>query len=88
MKYLNAEDILPEQILKEIQKYVHGGVIYIPTPEERHKKWGQSSGSREYLNSRNEEIRQRFSKGASMDELSDLFHLSRHSIKKIIYSKK
>ncbi|MZQ80999.1 hypothetical protein GQF01_02455 [Paenibacillus sp. 5J-6] len=88
MKYLNAEDILPEQILKEIQKYVHGGVIYIPTPEEWRKKWGQSSGSREYLNTRNEEIRQKFSKGASMDELSDLFYLSRHSIKKIIYSKK
>lgn len=88
MKYLNAEHILPQQMVREIQKYIHGGVIYIPTPEEWRKKWGQRSGSRGGLNSRNEEIRQRFSKGASMDELADLFYLSRHSIKKIIYSKK
>ncbi|MEK8130703.1 CD3324 family protein [Paenibacillus filicis] len=87
MKYINAETIFPQQLLKEIQTYIPGGILYIPKPEESHEKWGQSSGSREYLNTRNEEIRQRFSKGSSMDELSDAFCLSYHSIKKIVYSK-
>ncbi len=89
MKYVNGESIFPEQLLKEIQKYIqHGGIVYIPKPKGLHKKWGQHSGSRHYLDTRNEEIRSKFLKGASMEELSDLFCLSYHSIKKIFYSKK
>lgn len=88
MKYVNGESIFPQHLLQEIQKYMqHGGIVYIPTSEGFHKKWGQRSGSRKYLGTRNEKIRERFSKGASMDELSDQFCLSYHSIKKIIYSK-
>ncbi|WP_282937263.1 CD3324 family protein [Paenibacillus sp. RC67] len=88
MKYVNAEAIFPKELLNEIQKYVHGGIIYIPNPEGTHKKWGEKSGSRTYLNARNEEIREKFSNGASIHQLSDLFCLSCDSIKKIIYSKK
>lgn len=29
MKYVNADVILPEVLLKEIQKYIHGGMLYI-----------------------------------------------------------
>ncbi|MBD3919837.1 hypothetical protein H8B09_13830 [Paenibacillus sp. PR3] len=88
MKYINAASILPNHVLKEIQKYVHGGVIYIPAPEDSRKKWGQQSGGRHFLSTRNDEIRQRFSAGISMQELSDIYCLSYHSIKKIIYSKR
>lgn len=88
MKYVNAETILPQELLNEIQKYTHGVILYIPNPEGLHKKWGENSGGRQYLNARNEEIREKFSKGVSIDQLSDLFCLSSYSIKKIIYSKK
>jgi len=88
MKYTNAVTVFPEKLLKEIQKYVKGGIIYIPAPEEMHKKWGQNSGSRKYLDDRNEEIREGYVNGTSIDELSDTFCLSYHSIRKIIYSKK
>lgn len=30
MKYINAAEILPEELLKEIQTYIDGGVLYIP----------------------------------------------------------
>ncbi len=30
MKYVNAAEILPEKLLKEIQTYMDGGVLYIP----------------------------------------------------------
>jgi len=41
MKYVNANHIFPEELLKEIQKYIHGHMVYVPTPEKSHKKWGE-----------------------------------------------
>lgn len=88
MKYINAEIIFPEELLKEIQTYVNGGLVYIPKPKGTRKKWGESSGSRKYLDQRNSEIRYKFSVGVTIDQLSDQFCLSNDSIKKIIYVKK
>ncbi len=87
MKYINA-DILPEDLLREVQKYVQGGMVYIPIPEQSRKKWGETSGGRTLLKQRNDEIRTCFSAGASIPQLSDQFCLSCDSIKKIVYSKK
>lgn len=88
MKYANADLIFPEELLREIQKYMSGGVVYVPTPEGLRKKWGENSGSRKYLSNRNDEIRQIFSDGATINQLSERFFLSSYSIKKIVYSKK
>ncbi|OPA78758.1 hypothetical protein BVG16_10660 [Paenibacillus selenitireducens] len=87
MKYQNAAGILPEKLLAEIQKYVHGEFVYIPNPEGIRKRWGENSGSRQLLRQRNTEIRERFSKGETITGLSDQFCLSYDSIKKIIYTK-
>ncbi|AIQ12962.1 CD3324 family protein [Paenibacillus durus] len=86
MKYVNA-DILPEELLKEVQKYVNGAMIYVPKPEGVREGWGVKSGSRKYIKERNLEIRQRFSDGVTMDQLSEQYFLSLDSIKKIVYSK-
>ncbi|MFD0617672.1 CD3324 family protein [Paenibacillus sp. GCM10027629] len=88
MKYVNADFIFPEELLKEVQKYIHDGLVYIPKPYGSRKKWGENSGSRIYFNQRNEEIRQQYAVGVTMDQLSDRYCLSYDSIKKIIYSKK
>ncbi|WP_127594116.1 CD3324 family protein [Paenibacillus lautus] len=87
MKYINADIILPEELLKEVQKYVQGGMVYIPKPEGLRKKWGENSGSRVYLKKRNLEIRRLFASGATIDQLSSQFCLSCDSIKKIVYTK-
>lgn len=88
MKYVNAESIFPVELLNEIQKYVNGEMVYVPISKGSRKKWGENSGSKTYLNDRNLEIRQKFSAGIKIDQLSDRFFLSRDSIKKIVYSKK
>jgi len=88
LKYTSADSILPKDLLKEIQKYVEGRMIYIPNAEGSRKKWGEKSGNRSYLSIRNDEIRQRFHDGSTIDQLSELFSLSHDSIKKIVYSKK
>lgn len=85
MRYLNASDILPDDLLREIQKYTQGEAIYIPKENER-RKWGESTGSRSYYTERNREITMRYREGsASMQDLADEFHLSVESIRKIIF---
>ncbi|GAK14718.1 CD3324 family protein [Geomicrobium sp. JCM 19039] len=87
MKYVNAKSIFPKELLNEIQKYVNGEMVYVPISKGLQKKWGESSGSKSYLNHRNCEIRQQFSVGVTIDQLSNQFFLSHDSIKKIVYSK-
>lgn len=87
MKYKNASHVLPDKLLKEIQKYVAGEVIYIPKPEEK-KKWGEGSGARQFYKERNEKIQEDYQKGMTMDELMEKYALSLESIRRIIYRKK
>ena len=87
MKYENAKDILPASLLKEVQQYAEGKVIYIPK-REKTKGWGEASGYREKLNKRNALICSRYAAGAGIMELAEDFYLSPESIKKIVYGKK
>lgn len=87
MAYVKATAILPEELISEIQKYVHGETIYIPKLEVSHQKWGSRSGARKFIDDRNASIKGAFKDGKSIDELADHYHLSIETIKKIVYSK-
>jgi len=84
MRYRNASDILPDELLKEIQKYASGETIYIPSSLER-QKWGHSSGARVFYKERNEEIRSKYFQRTSIEKLADEYSLSTETIRKIIY---
>lgn len=47
MKYKNAQDILPDKLLKELQQYISGETLYIPNVQSK-KGWGEAYGAREY----------------------------------------
>lgn len=51
MKYRNAQQIFPENLLKQIQRYVSGETIYIPAKSEK-KAWGESSGYQQFIRER------------------------------------
>ncbi|MBQ7775747.1 MAG: ParB-like nuclease domain-containing protein [Lachnospiraceae bacterium] len=87
MKYENGKDIFPEKLLKQIQKYVSGQLVYIPSAEKK-KDWGETTGYREYLLKRNNDIKMKFRNGVTIKQLSDEYCLSYETIKKIAYSKK
>ena len=87
MKYINANTILPDVLVKELQKYVQAGYIYVPAKGNQHKLWGELSGYREELERRNRMIVQQYQQGISMEQLADCHHLSIHAIKKILYQK-
>ncbi len=84
MKYVNAAEILPKELLNEIQTYIDGGVLYIPKTSTK-KEWGSVSGSREFYQKRNKEIQFLFENGYSIDALSKQYGLAHSTLKKIIY---
>lgn len=87
MNYLNAGDVLPRELLEELQKYAAGTLLYVPEAKEK-KNWGELSGQKLYYKKRNRMLINKHRYGVSVDSLAGEYSLSRDTIKKIIYSKK
>ena len=85
MKYKNASDVLPEELLKEVQKYAAGDTLYFPKNEKR-KKWGELTGSRTFFKERNHEIRQKYHQKKSILSLAEEYGLSYETIRKIVFT--
>lgn len=83
MAYQNGKDILPAELLQQVQEYIQGELLYIPRNEER-AGWGAVNGTRDKLSERNREILGHYLQGASIRELSARYHLSEDSIRKIL----
>lgn len=86
MKYENAKDVLPPDLITQIQKYAAGKLLYIPQKEEP-KAWGSLSGTRQKLLQRNQRIFNEYKEGKGIGELAEEYFLSADSIKKIVYGK-
>lgn len=87
MKYRNASHILPDELLREIQKYTEGEAIYIPKMKEK-KKWGEGSGARRFYEERNQKMREDYKAGMTVEDISDKYALSIDSVKRIVYHAK
>ena len=85
MKYRNASEILPDDLLKELQKYAPGEILYVPSDGSR-KKWGADTGARQFYEQRNEEIRHKyFVLKIAIDVLCEEYDLSDETVRKILY---
>lgn len=86
MSYINANMILPKELVNEIQKYVQGVNLYIPRISEKKKteKNNMDSPYKYELYERNREIYQLFQSGSKVSELANMFFLSEKSIYRII----
>lgn len=86
MTYKNARDVLPETLLREIQQYAEGEVLYIPAKAASRSGWGNRNGARRQYDERNKKIKAMHAQSCSLEELADRFYLSVDSIKKIVRS--
>lgn len=86
MKYINANTILPAQLIEQLQQYIQGGYLYVPAKQGQRKHWGELTGYRKELKQRNQKIKEKHRQGASIESLSTAYSLSDHAIKKIIYT--
>ena len=83
LKYKNAKDVLPEELLNAIQQYADGELLYIPKKTAR-SAWGEKNGTRNELMRRNRRIACEYKHGKTLDELSDRYCLSSDTLRKII----
>ena len=81
MKYVNAAEVLPERLLRELQAYIDGEMLYIPKASSK-KEWGTVSGSRIFYRERNREIRRLYQEGYSMEALAEQYGLAQSTIRK------
>lgn len=87
MKYINAKEVLPENLLLQLQEYVQGKMIYIPGRDAERAAWGESNGTRAQYLERNREIVTLYRNGLRVDDLAERYHLSPCSIRKIVHGK-
>lgn len=84
MSYVNADGVLPQSLIMEIQKYVDGQVLYIPRKNESSLSWGEKNGTRDKMAKRNQTIVSRFHAGEAISSLSEEYCLSGKRIQGII----
>lgn len=84
MAYKNAKDALPEPLLKELQKYIDGELLYVPSKNSEKAEWGKLSGARHEYEERNARIKNLHQEKISCVKLADMFCLSVDSIRKIV----
>ena len=87
MSYIKAEEILPEELIRQIQKYVDGVYIYIPRKPGTRHAWGQETDYKAELKIRNDRIRSDYAAGESVTTLSRRYHLSEKSIRRNLQKK-
>lgn len=86
--YVNAEQVLPQQLLEQVQQYAAGKLIYIPQRQGTVRSWGERTGQRSYYRKRNQMIRNKYAYGVSIFQLAGEYYLSLETVKKIVYNKK
>ena len=82
MSYKRAEEVLPQTLIAEIQRYANGVCIYIPALTKQ--DWGSNTQTRQLLSRRNDEIIARFRAGVGTAQLAREFCLSVKSIQRIV----
>ena len=87
MRYLNAEEILPAELLEQVQRYADGVYLYIPRRADHRQNCGSSTRYREELQQRNESIRLLHREGLDTEELAERFHLSVKTIQRVLRQK-
>lgn len=87
MPYLRGDEILPPELLREIQKYAQGTLLYIPRPSRERLGWGRRNGAREALDLRDQAIREARARGVPIEELAEDYGLSPDAIRKVLYRK-
>lgn len=82
--YKNGKEILPDELIKQIQKYVDGQNVYIPCKGNKRRYWGENTSTKQVLELRNIEIFNKYQIGYRVIELAKEYHLSEQAIYKVL----
>lgn len=82
MKYINANDVLPAELLSRIQEYYQGGYLYIPRELPREVR--RQTDYKVELEKRNHHIYLKHVEGRTNGQIGKLYHLSKSSVRRIL----
>lgn len=82
MKYKNAKDVLPEELLSRVQEYIQGEYLYVPVREKRAAEL--SDAYKTELGKRDAHIYTGYLEGMSRKQLSGIYNLSESSVRRIL----
>jgi len=88
MSYKNSIDLLPKELIEQVQKYIDGKVIYIPKKQENKKHWGDNTDTKQLLSMRNLQIYTDYENGMTIPQLAEKYFLAEKSIQRILKQKK
>lgn len=84
MRYCKASDVLPAELIEEIQKYIDGQYLYIPRQEQLRRSWGDNTRTRAEIRQRNRQIAQERADGASIRSLAERYFLAEKTVAAIL----
>ncbi len=88
MRYIKAADVLPEELLREVQQYADGAYLYIPRLGENRLSWGDRTRSKEETARRNRDIYARCQQGETPQMLAKAYFLTEKTIRRIILAQR
>ncbi len=88
MKYVNGQKVLPKKLLNEIRKYIEGSYLYIPKSDTTKNKWGEMTNYKSEMVLRNQRIYDEYLQRGDVLAISECFHLSEQSVRRIILEQK
>lgn len=88
MSYQNSIELLPKELIEQVQKYIDGKVIYIPKKQKNKKHWGENTDTKQVLASRNSQICLERQNGMTIKQLSEKYYLTEKSIQRILRQEK
>lgn len=84
MRYCKASDVLPAELIEEIQKYIDGQYLYIPRREQSRRSWGDNTRTRNEIRARNRQILQEHRSGDSYHVLAKRYFLAEKTVAAIV----
>jgi len=84
MRYCKASDVLPAELIEEIQKYIDGQYLYIPRRQQSRRSWGDNTRTRAEIRRRNRQIAQERADGASIRMLAERYFLAEKTVAAIL----
>ena len=88
MGYVKAVDVLPLEVVEQIQEYISGEVIYIPKKKGTKEAWGEKTAIKAELAKRNADIYAELQKGIPVSTLANKYFLVEKSIQRIVRQEK
>ena len=84
MKYKNADEVFPKELMKEIRRFMPEGYFYVSSCRKR-RAWGSISGQKSELQKRNQQIFEEYQNGKTVNEIAKERYLSERTIYHILH---